>query len=69
MATRKAEIESLDDLGPENAAPKSFRALLAEGLPHKGGLAQLASLEEAGLLPSTEPPTRRSGRKTSTRPG
>ena len=32
---------------PEN--PKSFQQLLEEGIPHKGGLSQLASAEQAAL--------------------
>lgn len=44
----------MDDLTFDPVPPgtpiKTFSKLLAEGVPHKGGLAQLASVEKAGTL-------------------
>lgn len=59
---RAQEIEEVKKLLselPDEDAPvsKTLAQLLAEGHPHKGGLAQLAAAEEAGtLFGSKEPP-------------
>lgn len=52
----ESEITSLDDLGPEPTGPvRSFTELLASGIPHKGGLAQIAAMEADGTLYGGQP--------------
>jgi hypothetical protein len=48
--TTKDPIDKL--LDPDDDA-KSFAELLADGVPHKGGLAQLAQAEQEALARST----------------
>ena len=53
------------DLDFDYEPTKTFSELLAEGIPHKGGLAQLASVEAAAQQRSTEAKQSTSAQNTS----
>lgn len=47
-------IDPLDAIEPDAAPAKTYTQLLEEGLPHKGGLLQLAQAEREGGLWSAD---------------
>ena len=50
-----ADSDKGQEIDLDKGGDKTFNDLLAEGVPHKGGLAQLASAEKLGVLRSSEP--------------
>lgn len=47
-------IDPLDAIEPDDAPAKTYTQLLEEGMPHKGGLLQLAQAEREGGLWSAD---------------
>ncbi|GIK24696.1 MAG: hypothetical protein BroJett006_09420 [Betaproteobacteria bacterium] len=47
-------LDPLDAIEPEESPAKTYTQLLEEGLPHRGGLQQLAQAERDGGLWSAE---------------